>query len=259
MALAEKDLAILKDAFKLSLYESKAYVALLQGASDSKSISRLGRIPLPRIYDTLRSLEVKGFVARNGEGYVPVSPKIALEGRLQQFESEFQQEKTARIDVMQNLLQRLKVQHREESAGEVALIRGINSIANKFSDVFAKSNSVILTVRKAFEARELFMRYVSSEAKKKKEVRIIVPAELKIPEVEFSTLGKMRIEIKKHEDILLDLMVSDTDDVMIGVPDPLSDEPFHAIAIWTRNSSFAQSLRNSLDDLWRKAKNVKGI
>lgn len=257
IALATKDLvALLKDAFKLSLYEARAYVALLTGASDPKSISRLGRIPLPRIYDTLSSLETKGFGARNGEQHVPVSPKIALEGRLQQFESEFQQERTTRMDVMEQLLQKLKVQHREEPAGEIAMLRGINSIANKFSDVFVKSNSVILTVKKAFEARELFMRYIYSASKNKKKIRIIVPADLKIPDVEFSTLAKIGIEIRKHDDILLDLMVSDTDDVLIGVPDPLSDEPFHAIAMWTRNSSFAQSLQSSLEELWRKAKKV---
>jgi len=256
-ALAAKDLvALLKDAFKLSLYESRAYFALVQGASDPKRISRLGRIPLPRIYDTLGSLETKGFVTRDGEQHVPVSPKIALEGRLQQFESEFQQERMGRMDVMEQLLQKLKVQRREEPGGEIAMLRGISSIANKFSDVFVKSNSVILTVKKAFEAREIFMRYVSSQTQNKKKIRIIVPADLRIPEIEFSTLAKMGIEIKKHEDILLDVMVSDTDDVIIGVPDPLSDETYHAIAMWTRNSSFAQSLRSSLEDLWKKARTV---
>ena len=249
-------MALLKGAFKLGLYEARAYVALLQGASDPKRIARLGKVPLPRIYDTLGSLETKGFVARNGEQHVPVSPKIALEGRLQQFESEFQQERTTRIDVMEQLLQKLKVQRREEPTGEIAMLSGINSIANKFSDVFGKSNSAILTVKKAFEARELFISYISSASKNKKKIRIIIPADLRIPDVEFSTLAKMGIEIRKHDDVLLDLMVSDTDDVMIGVPDPLSDESFHAIAMWTRNSSFAQSLRNSLEDLWRKAKKI---
>ena len=132
------------------------------------------------IYDTLGSLETKGFVARNGEQLVPVSPKIALEGRLQQFESEFQQQRTTRIDVMEQLLQKLKVQCREEPAGEIAMLSGINSIANKFSDVFGKSNSAILTVKKAFEARELFIRYISSASKNKKKIRIIIPADLRI-------------------------------------------------------------------------------
>ncbi len=257
ITLAAKDLvALLKDAFKLSLYEARAYFVLVQGASDPKNVSRLGRIPLPRIYDTLSSLETKGFVTRNGGQYVPVSPKIALEGRLQQFESEFQQERTRKMDVMGQLLQKLKVQRREELGGEIAMLRGINGIANKFSDVLAKSNSVIMTVKRAFEAREIFMRYVSSATKNKKKIRIIVPAELRIPEIEFSTLAKMGIEIKKHEDVLLDVMVSNTNDVIIGVPDPLSNETFHAVAMWTRNSSFAQSLRSSLEDLWKKADRI---
>lgn len=258
--MSAKDPAILlKDAFKLSLYEARAYVAILQGASDPKNISRLGKIPLPRIYDTLNSLEGRGFIVRKGDQNIPVEPENALEGRIQQFEAEHQQDRAARINVMKYLLQRLKVQRREGVAGDIAMLRGINSIANKFSDVFAQSKSAVLTVKKAFEARELFLRYVISASKgAKKNIRIIVPAELKIPDAEFSALSKVGVEIRRHQNILLDLMVSDTDDIMIGVPDPLSDEPYHAIAIWTRNSSFAESLRKSLDDLWEKSSKFKG-
>lgn len=252
---------LLKDHFKLSLYEARAYVALLQGASDPKSISRVGRIPLPRIYDTLGSLEAKGFALKTGDNHIPVEPKIALEGRLQQFEAEFHNQRSSRIKTKDALLRSLKIQHKEGTSGnKISLMTGINSIANKFSEVVSGSNSVILTVKKAFEARHLFLRYLSSvSSKEKKKIRIIVSANLEIPKDELNLLRGLGVEIRKREDILLDLMVSDTDDVMIGVPDPLSEETYHAVAIWTRNSSFASSLRDSLDELWERSRsNGKG-
>ncbi|MBI2126499.1 MAG: TrmB family transcriptional regulator [Thaumarchaeota archaeon] len=254
---AKDPVAALKDAFKLSLYEAKAYLALLQGASDPKSVARLGRVPLPRVYDTLRSLEAKGFVVRSGEAHVPVKPEIALEGRIQQFESEHQTGKALRIKAKDQLLQSLRMQPRENHEREIAMLGGINNIANKFSEVLARSKTVILTVKKAFEARNLFLRYLASESsKEKRRIRILMPTNLKISKEEATLLANLGVEIRIRDDILLDLMVSDTDDVMVGVPDPLSEEPYHAIAIWTKNSSFAKSLRGSLDDLWEKSKNA---
>ncbi len=247
--------AALKDAFKLSLYESKAYLALLQGASDPKSVARLGRVPLPRVYDTLRSLEAKGFVVRSGDEYVPVKPEVALEGRIQQFEAEYQSDKVSRIKSKDQLMQSLRMQPRENHEREIAMLGGINNIANKFSEVLSRSKSVILTVKKAFEARNLFLRYLASaSSKEKKRIRILVPTNLEVSKEEASLLANLGVEVRIRDDILLDLMVSDTDDVMVGVPDPLSEEPYHAIAMWTKNSSFAKSLRSSLDDLWEKSK-----
>ena len=72
----------LKDSFKLSLYEAKTYLSLLDGNNNVKTISRDSGVPLPRIYDTLRSLEDKGFVKKKNKKYTPVEPEIALEGRI---------------------------------------------------------------------------------------------------------------------------------------------------------------------------------
>lgn len=247
----------LKDSFKLSQYEAKAYLALLQGASDPKNVARLGRVPLPRVYDTLRSLESKGFVVRGGEEYVPVKPEVALEGRIQQFEAEYQNGKVSRVKAKDRLMLNLRMQPRENHEREIAMLGGINNIANKFSEVLSRSKSVILSVKKAFEARNLFLRYLASESsQEKKRIRILVPTNRKISKEEASLLANLGVEIRVRDDLLLDLMVSDTDDVMVGVPDPLSEEPYHAIAVWTRNSSFATSLRSSLDDLWEKSKNA---
>ncbi|MBR9682810.1 MAG: TrmB family transcriptional regulator [Candidatus Aenigmarchaeota archaeon] len=50
-------------SFGLTEYESRAYVTLLGlGTATADELSRRGRIPLPRVYDTLTELQRKGFV-----------------------------------------------------------------------------------------------------------------------------------------------------------------------------------------------------
>lgn len=50
-------------SFGLTEYESRAYVTLLSlGTATADELSRRGRIPLPRVYDTLTELQRKGFV-----------------------------------------------------------------------------------------------------------------------------------------------------------------------------------------------------
>ena len=69
---------VLKNSFKLSLYEAKTYLSLLEGNDNVKTVSRDSGVPLPRIYDTLRSLEDKGFVKKKNKKYTPVEPEIAF-------------------------------------------------------------------------------------------------------------------------------------------------------------------------------------
>ena len=83
---------LLKETFKLSLYEAKAYQSVIEGAKQPKYISNRAGVPVPRIYDTLKSLEEKGFIRRDNNSYFAVEPNIALEGRIVQFKHEFESE-----------------------------------------------------------------------------------------------------------------------------------------------------------------------
>lgn len=48
-------------------------------------------------------------------------------------------------------------------------------------------------------------------------------------------------------------MVADEADVMLGVPDPASEDPFGAIVVWIRNESFARSTRDTLEAIWKSS------
>ncbi len=58
----EKAKAMLKN-LGLTEYEAKAYVTLVKfGTLTAEKISEMGKIPLPRVYDTIAELHKKGFV-----------------------------------------------------------------------------------------------------------------------------------------------------------------------------------------------------
>ena len=244
----------LKDAFKLSLYEVRTYITLLEGVSDIKTIATRAKVPHPRIYDTLRSLEEKGFVKKVGDKHDAVDPRISLDGRIRQFKKEFESEIGLMHKAKEKIIPSLILMRRanKEQQGGFEMLRGINSIANKFIEVMQHSHNSIITVRKAFEAKDLFLGHLIDSDLTDRDLKIIVPKDHGISRRDISLLSEMGFEVRRRNNILLDLMVSDSDDVIIGVPDPVSDEPHHAIAIWVKNSSFAESLMNSLRELWER-------
>ncbi|MEE8239555.1 MAG: hypothetical protein V3R13_05660, partial [Nitrososphaerales archaeon] len=147
-------------------------------------------------------------------------------------------------------------EHFKKENEDFQVLRGINSITNKFAEVLEQSQDTIITLKKAFEAKDVFLSYLelskALKRKKKKRMRVLSPKSF-ISRKDRAKIIELGIEIKQRDDILLDLMVSDTFDVLIGVPDPMSEEPYHSIAIWLRNRSFANSLFISLNDVWEKS------
>src|SRR5271157_2972945 len=88
---------MLKEHFKLSSYEARAYLSLLrQGKQNPKQLSSMAEIPLPRVYDTLESLMAKGFTLKQDDTYLPIPPRQALKGRSSQFEHQFSMEQRTR-------------------------------------------------------------------------------------------------------------------------------------------------------------------
>ncbi|MDG6924304.1 MAG: hypothetical protein JRN67_13560, partial [Nitrososphaerota archaeon] len=73
---------------------------------------------------------------------------------------------------------------------------------------------------------------------------------------EIAMAQRSSAEVRQSDHVIFDMMIADTSDVIIGVPDPLSDEINHAIAIWVNNSSFASSTRNAIDEIWKSATRV---
>ena len=264
----------------LSSYEARAYLSLLRrGKQNPKQLSSMAGIPLPRVYDTLESLMAKGFVLRQDDTCSPIPPRQALRGRSSQFDQQFALEQRKRKSAEEDLAKSLELLvlelpgEGEKNQGEISILKGFNSIANKFAELLESSSEIILIAKRAMEAKEVFIPILLEFSERKNaavssgkgnqrrkpntgRIRIIIPKEANVTKDEADQARKAHVEIRRSDHILFDMMITDQDDVIIGVPDPLSEEIHHAIAIWVRNSSFAGSTRKSIEELWRGAEEV---
>jgi hypothetical protein len=68
----------------------------------------------------------------------------------------------------------------------------------------------------------------------------------------------LKIEARYYDHPVLDMMVADELDVVLGVPERTNDEPFSAVALWVRNPSFARSTRAAIDEIWDESSMRKG-
>ncbi len=258
--------ATLRENFRLSSYEARTYISLLRfGRQSLKQITTSSEVPMPRVYDTVESLMAKGFAAKQDNTYSAIPPKQALRGRSAQFEFQFEREQDERKKVAEELSRILQTannsgKERQSEQGEISILNGFNSIANKFGELLENSSDIILLAKMAVEAKEVFIPILSEFGKgrqpEEKRIRIMVPSGTKITRKEIDEAKAANADIRESSSILFDMMVADGNDVIIGVPDPLSEEINHAIAIWVHNSSFAGSTRSSLEEVWKASKKI---
>lgn len=246
---------VLREAFRLTAYEARAYLALVRrGEMSAKEVAAGSKVPLPRIYDTLKSLGDKGFVEQVEDRYSAVPPETALRGRITQFRLDFEKGQEIREEAAKKAAAELgKLQSRSGAPRDVVLIRGIYGIANRFIEILKESQDLFLVVRKAIKVKNLFTAGMEDIAVKGKRIRLLLPEGIRLSKEDRALASKLGVEMRLLSSALVDVMVADNRDVMIGVPDPLSDEPFQAVAVWLRNPSFAKSIRESLEEIWKKA------
>jgi len=247
---------ILTNRFKLSRYEARAYLAVLDGFSDPKEISSRAGVPMPRIYDTMRSLESKGFVTQTDSGFQAFDPEVALEGRIAHFEEEFLQERTQMRLSKDELLSKVKIRRRTGGdRHELLQVSGLAAIGNSFLDIMLRSKMVYLVIKKSLRAKDLFKSYLK-EVKGLPRIRMILTSSAQLIDEDIQMMDRLGIEAKEFDYAVFDMMVSDVGDVLIGVPDPLNEDPLHAVALWVKNPAFAKTALEALDLLWPSLKDL---
>jgi sugar-specific transcriptional regulator TrmB len=242
----------LRDKFGLNSYEARGYLALVASAMKPKELSTAANIPMPRIYDTLRALQVKGFVHQRGETYVAESPSVALKTYLLGHQRSFEKAKESKEASMVRIVELLQpvLGSKDDLSEEPVLLRGIDAIAGRFFEILSTSKEVTLMVRKALKVKGVFSEYLEAFPLSGKRIRLLLPSKPPINERDARLLSRLKIETRYYDHPVLDMMVADELDVVLGVPERSNDEPFSAVALWVRNPSFAKSTKAAIDEIW---------
>jgi HTH-type transcriptional regulator, sugar sensing transcriptional regulator len=249
---------LLRERFGLNAYEVKLYVSLLAGPLNAKAAADASGVPLPRTYDTLKSLERKGFATATARGYVASEPVSALKAVQVGLSEEFQAAHEERARAAAQIAKALAPKFNSRSRGQddPVMLKGLGAISSAFLDVVGRSSDVLLLVRRGVEAKWRFLGLLAGAGRKGIRVRALVPPGVPLRRSDLVAASSAGLEVRKAGGILLDMMVGDESDVIIGVPAGGEEGSFGAVAIWIRDPSFASSLRRTVEPMWRRARPV---
>jgi sugar-specific transcriptional regulator TrmB len=229
-------------------------LALLKSPMRLDDISRASRVPKPRIYDVVKSLLAKGFAVEQNGVYKANEPEAALTARRTVFQLEFEQEEAERQRAQSRLVSALKT--RAEDTGEQAkgpiLLRGLPSIAAMIFEVVPAAKTIFLTLNRAFEAKEGLRQLVAQlSPAQKPNVYILLPPNVELDDLDYELIDRFGAQAKVTNGFLLDMMITDKYDVVMGLPDPTSTDLVPVVAIYLKDRAFASSLMSSVELLWR--------
>ena len=250
---------LLREAFGLNSYEAKLYVALLGQSMKATEAARASGVPLSRTYDTLRSLEKKGFVRESDGAFGSTPPSSALGSRFAKYVSDFDSEQASRKSAMGKIVGELEpLASSGKGEAEPVMLRGLDSISAAFLEVLGSSDKVFLLVRRGFKMRAAFLDLISQSGAKAAAVKLMLPVDQKVTRSELREAVNLGLDIRYSDGVLLDMMAGDGSGVIIGVPARGSDESFAAVAIWVRSRSFAASVLETLQAQWKGARKLSG-
>ncbi len=231
----------------LTTYEAKLYLALLQGADNPRDASIMSGVPLPRIYDVIKMLEVKGFVVQEPGGwYRPLPPKAVGASVLARIEEEAR--KQAGL-VQRVITQMEKIAETKEFQAGITQLRGIYSLVSVAVEMAADSSKIYFTAFKAVKrARQLARSIASSLADviPYKTTRILVREGASVPREDVELLSALGVEVRESPCIFTDMMITDRG-LLLGF---VVGEEVYGWRI--PGKQVAEEVRRQLDVIWEK-------
>ncbi len=234
----------LKQVLGLNNYESKLYLAILRGARTPSEASEKSGVPLPRVYDTVKSLESKGLVVKNGRWYVPLKPSEALNNIAASRITEAILNASAIRELGGTLENILEISGEKEPGFQV--IRGLEKVFSHSLSLLENAKEAFFVLWKAMEKLELIIPLVTPflDYFKNKKVMLVLPKDAVLSEESNDIIKEMNAKVYRMNGFMLDMLIIDEETVVIGVPDPARKN--EVIALFIKNREFAKALKENV-------------
>jgi sugar-specific transcriptional regulator TrmB len=253
------DFALYLNEMGLSGYESRAYLAVLQGGlSTATEISDAADIPQSRVYDILEDLEEKGFVTLQPgrpKKFGPIEPELAVnqyvEFKRNQFERKISQ--TRKIgEEFTTELDEENFQYRTNDEIDVFWsYKGKNYILSQFGEYCQSASEDIRMIMKGDSFRRMVNHHkevLSRCYEHGVDIRIIVPYD-EIDDVVIETAREWA-DIRSGPNIEGRIYLFDSERVLVSWK---SDQEDRFVAMATQSSQLQLTFGQLFDLFWENA------
>ncbi|MGC8987772.1 TrmB family transcriptional regulator [Infirmifilum sp.] len=204
-----------------SSYEARVYVTLLKyGSLSSMDLVKAAKIPQPRLYDVMESLQAKGLVKVSRTKPLRVSlinPEIALRDYL---EGEYKA-LTGLLDETLSLINTLTRRGVEElTEGAIWLVKGERGVLSEVKNLVLSTEDELLV----FTYPDLFRRLASTQAVRSKLEGLSLC--LIITDKTFEEMYKLVDELRYKPTFAPSLFISDLKRAVIVKPSPNRENMF---------------------------------
>ena len=250
----------IKSSFKLNIYETKVWLALLsKGIATAGEIAEISNVPRSRTYDVLEGLEKQGFaIMKLGKPvkYIAVSPSVVIDRLKNNLlnDAKDRSEELAKIKQTEDYTQ-LMLLHKNgiepidpfEISG---MLKGRSNTYSHMKELVGKATKEVkmLTTASALSRKKFLKPLFETLKKKGVDVKIAVNGsddELKALEKDFKSLGLRKSLVNSR------FCIVDGKEVLFMInPSNVDEENDHSV--WINSPFFVSSLNNLFESAWKK-------
>ncbi len=243
-SVAEKTRKVLREA-GLTEYETRAYLSLLErGVLTASEVSEHGNVPYSKVYETLNSLEKKGWIeVEQGRPsrYFPKAPSEALEATRLRIEDMVSGWKQVVLEELQPLYERRELKEKPD----IWILRGEFSVLAKLQEMISTIKKELMVAIPAFaknfaEASIPMLNHLQDNGVK---VQVMVTKDLNFEDM--ADLGEVRV----RTGMFGGGVIVDGKEALLVLGE---EKP--SLVIWSNHMGLVKFAREYFQHLWESAR-----
>ena len=246
MSVSEDARKTLRD-IGLTSYETRAYLALIEsGVMTASQVSERSDVPYSKIYETLNSLQRKGWIETKKERptrYYPKAPSEAFQATRLRLEENIQVWNQAVIEELQPLYERREFREKPD----VWILRGESSVVAKLQEMVDGAKKELMVAAPGFargfvEAGVLMLSRLQSSGI---DVRVMVAGDWNAEEL--GVVGEVRV----REGMFGGGVIVDGKEALL-----LLGEEKPTLVIWSNHIGLVKFAKDYFQQLWNTAESL---
>jgi len=232
----------------LTDYETQAYLSLLErGVMTASEVSEHGSVPYSKVYETLNSLERKGWIeAEQGRPsrYFPKSPSEALEATRLQIEDMVSEWKQVVLGELQPLYERRELREKPD----IWILRGEFSVLAKLQDMLNTTKKELMIAAPAFAKSfvEAGVSMLSHLRDSGVNVQVMVTKDWDVEKM--AKIGEVRI----RDSMFGGGVIVDSREALLFLGE---DKP--TLVIWSNHTGLVKFARDYFQYLWASSEKLR--